>query len=67
MYSSDVFIMHESEQGKGYQKLLMRILLLLLLPLIVGGLYLISTRIALRRPATSPVAPETPAQEFQVD
>lgn len=59
--------MHESEQGKGYQKLLMRVLLLLLLPLIVGGLYLISTRIALRRPATSPVAPETPEQVFQVD
>lgn len=59
--------MHEPEPGKWHQEPFMRIFLLFLLPLIIGGLYLISTRIALKRPAIDPVVPETPAQEAEVD
>lgn len=47
--------MHEPERKTWHQKTFVRVLALLLLPLIVGGLYLISTRIIMTRPVAAPV------------
>lgn len=58
--------MHESEQDRWHQKPFVKVLLMLLLPLIIGGLYLISTRFALRRHVNAPITPETPAQRNEV-
>lgn len=53
--------MQEPEERKWHQNPIVRILLLLMLPLIVGGLYFITTRIALKRPTSAPpLTPESP-------
>jgi hypothetical protein len=45
---------HHSDQHSWHQKPIVRVILLLLLPLIIGGLYLISTQFVLTRPTTIP-------------
>ncbi|MBW4647964.1 MAG: hypothetical protein KME06_04580 [Kastovskya adunca ATA6-11-RM4] len=55
---------HESdEQRNWHQKPVVRVVLLLLLPLIVGGLYLISTYITLTKPPSVPATPEPSVPE----
>jgi hypothetical protein len=51
-------IMNEPERKKWHQKIFVRVLALLLLPLIVAGLYIISTQIILTRPTSPTVAPD---------
>jgi len=55
--------MSEPDPQNGHQKTFVRVLALLLLPLIVGGLYMISTRLTLRKPTAVPVTPETSVPE----
>ena len=47
--------MREPERKTWHQKIFFRVIALSLLPLIVGGLYLISTRIMMTRPTPFPV------------
>lgn len=55
--------MNEPDRKNWYQKTWVRVLLLLLLPLVAGGLYLISTRLTVSKPKAVPVAPETPVPD----
>jgi hypothetical protein len=52
--------MNESE-ANWHQKTWVRVVVLLLLPLIVGGLYLVTTHISLNKPASEP-APLEPSE-----
>ena len=54
--------MNDLEQKKWHEKTFIRVLVLLLVPLIVGGLYFISTSIILNRPKPAPMSPETNSQ-----
>jgi hypothetical protein len=49
----------EPNQKNWYKRTFVRVLLLLLLPLIVGGLYIISTRIILQIPTAASIDAET--------
>ncbi|MEW6495786.1 MAG: hypothetical protein AB1589_25195 [Cyanobacteriota bacterium] len=51
--------MSELEQKNWHQKTWVRVLVLLLIPLIIGGLYWISTWLTVAKPRAVPITPET--------
>ncbi len=59
--------MNNLEQKKCHERTLIRVLALLLLPLIVGGLYFISTNIILNRPTPAPITPDNSTLDNQVN
>lgn len=58
---------NDLEQKRWHQRTSIRILALLLLPLIAGGLYFISTGIILNRPTPVPTNPDNSTFDPQVN